>query len=139
VDVPSTEAALEVLFESTYARLERSDTVFEFLDIMGRAELLPALIRSVQGMLVRAAVEITPPPARRILGLESRHGLGSWEAAAVRRAGALADRLMLSSSPPVQACLRLGLPADFLFAGPSEGVRQGRELTWEAPRLTRRP
>ena len=33
----------------------------------------------------------------------------------VRRGCALADRIILESSPAVQACIRLGLPANCLY------------------------
>jgi len=65
---------------------------------------------------LRAAVNITPAPVRSILGLGREYDLHWWEAAAVRRIGAFADRIVVQSSPPVQACRRLGLPPDYLFA-----------------------
>jgi hypothetical protein len=34
----------------------------------------------------------------------------------VRQAGAFADRLVLESNPAVQACRRMRLPADYLYA-----------------------
>jgi uncharacterized protein (DUF2236 family) len=113
--VPGSEAGILALFEATYGRLERSDTVFEFLGIMRRAALLPRVLRPVQGLLVRAAVEIVPDPVRSRLGLGAGEGLRPWERVLVKAAGRTADRLMLRSSPAVQACVRLGLPQDYLF------------------------
>jgi hypothetical protein len=49
-----------------------------------------------------------------LLGLET-HRLKNWEAVLVRRAGAIAERIAIPGSPPIQACARLGLPADYLY------------------------
>jgi hypothetical protein len=43
--------------------------------------------------------------------------LKSWQTSLVKLAGRAAERVVLTSSPPVQSCLRLGLPADFLYRG----------------------
>jgi hypothetical protein len=64
---------------------------------------------------VRAAVEMIPGWVRERLGLGPGFGLRPGEAALVRQAGALSDRILLRGSPAVQACLRLGLPADYLY------------------------
>jgi uncharacterized protein (DUF2236 family) len=100
-------------------RLEPSPIVFEFLDIIASAPAFPAPLAPMQRMLVRAAVETTPGWVRERLGLTAAYGLRPWEAPLVRLAGAAADRVMLTSSPAVQACLRLGLTADFLYRNPS--------------------
>jgi uncharacterized protein (DUF2236 family) len=118
-DLPNSQAELASLFEGTFASLEASEVIFEFLDILGRAELLPAPLRPLQRMLLRAAVEITPAPVRAILGLGAECGLRRWETALVRRLGRVADRIVIESSPPVQACLRLGLRADHLIRRPA--------------------
>ena len=118
---PTSEAELEMLFRATASGLERSDIVFEFLAIMGSAPILPLLLRPAQHVLVRAAVELTPRWMRTILGLDGR-GLHAWEPEVVRQAGALADRLVLESNPAVQACRRLGLPADYLYVARSEAT-----------------
>jgi uncharacterized protein (DUF2236 family) len=112
---PRSEAELQRQLRAMADRLRGAPVIFEFLDILGAAPLLPAPLAPAQRMLVRAAVEILPPWARARLGLGPAYGLKPWEAALVRRAGALSDRLVLPSSPPVQACLRLGLPADYLY------------------------
>ena len=111
---PGSEVELETLFRAMRDRLERSGIVFEFLAIIRDAPLLPLLLKPVQHLLVRAAVGLTPRWARTILGL-SEYRLRAWEAEAVRQAGALADRLVLVSSPAVQACQRMRLPADYLY------------------------
>jgi uncharacterized protein (DUF2236 family) len=112
--VPTTEPELEMLFQAMTDRLERSAIVFDFLSIMSSAPILPLLLRPAQDLLVRAAVGLTPRWAQTILGLGG-HGLHPWEAELVRQAGAFADRLVLASSPAVQACRRMRLPADYLY------------------------
>lgn len=111
---PASEAELEVLFRATAGRLQRSQIVFEFLSIMRSAPILPLLLRPAQDLLVRAAVDLTPPWLQTTLGLHGYRTHG-WEAEALRRAAALADRFVLASSPAVQACRRMRLPADYLY------------------------
>ncbi len=115
LDAPDSAAELQALFESKRSRLEASAIVFEFLDIIRRAPVFPPLLRPFQRLLVRAAVEMVPGWVRERLGLGADHGLPAWQAALVRRAGALSDRVLLRSSPAVQACRRLGLPEDYLY------------------------
>ena len=112
---PGSDAERQVLFEAMRPRLAASPTIFEFLDIMRNAPAFPTPLRPLQRLLVRAAVDMTPDWARDILGLTARHGLRRGELALVRWAGRMSDRLMLPSSPAVQACRRLGLPADYLY------------------------
>jgi uncharacterized protein (DUF2236 family) len=108
-------AELRALFDAMRPKLERSDIVFEFLDIMQRARILPSPLGALQSMFIRAGVDITPGWVRDILGLDSRHGLASWERHVVGALGALADRIPVPSSPAVQACRRLGLPSGWLY------------------------
>jgi uncharacterized protein (DUF2236 family) len=117
VDAPASYAALERLFESKRDRLEASPIVFEFLDIMRRAPVFPIMLRPLQRLLVRAAIELVPMWVRDRLGLTRSLGLRFGERVLVRLAGALADRVMLYSSPAVQSCRRLGRPADYLYRG----------------------
>jgi uncharacterized protein (DUF2236 family) len=85
---------------------------------MRSAPILPLLLRPAQDLLVRAGVDLTPSWVRTILGLNG-HGLHSWEAGVVRliawQAGAFANRVVLASSPAVQACGRMRLPVDYLY------------------------
>jgi uncharacterized protein (DUF2236 family) len=114
---PRSAQAWEVLLNSKLGRLESSSIVFDFLDIVSNAAVLPSPLRPLQKGMVRAAVDITPQWVRERLGLGSSHGLAAWERKLLRQIGATADRLLLPSSPPVQSCLRLGLPADYLLRG----------------------
>ena len=106
-------------------RLEASPIIFEFLHIMRTARILPPPLLPVQPLLVRAAVSLTPRWVRDLLGLGDDDELRAWEGMLVRQGGALADRIMLESSPAVQACLRLGLPANYLYRRDTGSLDQG--------------
>ncbi|NML15951.1 oxygenase MpaB family protein [Azohydromonas caseinilytica] len=116
--VPASQAELDALLAAMAPRLEGSATVFEFLHILARAPALPAPLRPLQGLLVRAGVEIVPGWLRERLGLGTRWGLRPWERGLVILLARGADRVLLRSSPPVQACRRLGLPDDYLYSRP---------------------
>jgi uncharacterized protein (DUF2236 family) len=110
---PRSEAEMQRLFEAMRPKLERSQIVFDFLRIVREAPLLPS--RALQRMMVRAAVELTPVWARRILGLGSEYGLRPGGETALRALGAASDKLVLEAAPPSQACVRMGLSADYLY------------------------
>lgn len=114
-DTPRSDAERQALFESMRDRLEPSPILFEFLDIMRAAPIAPRPLRPVQGLLIRAAVDLTPGRVRERLGLGDRFGLQPWQRPLVRLLGALADRVVLPFSPAVQSCRRLGLPAGTLY------------------------
>lgn len=113
---PRSEAELQALFRVMAPRLERSPIIFEFLEIMRGAPVFPAPLRPMQRLLVRAAVELTPPVIRRKLGLEPQ-GLRLGEDSLVKFAGRFIDRVVIDASPAVQACKRMGLPRDYLYRG----------------------
>lgn len=114
VGAPRSLAEQRALFQTMQEKLEPSDIVFEFLEIVRRTSVFPRPLRPLQHLLLRAAVEITPPAVREILGLGSAHRLGRREAALVRALGRVSDRIAVPGSPPVQACRRLGLPGRYL-------------------------
>jgi uncharacterized protein (DUF2236 family) len=116
---PASQRELDALFEGMQPRLMASDTLAEFLAIMRAAPVVPKLLRPVQLLLVRAAISIVP---REIaVRLDLGGGLQPWQVPLVRTAAALADRFMLTSSPAVQACRRLGLSDDYLQPRPRSG------------------
>ncbi len=111
----ASEAEVEALFDAMRSELGPSSIIFEFLDIMRRAPVLPPPLRPAQRLLVRAAVDLTPPWMREIIGLNAGPNLSSWEGGLIRLAGSAADRVIIDTSPAVQACRRLGLPANYLY------------------------
>jgi uncharacterized protein (DUF2236 family) len=116
LDSPRSEAAQEALFDSMRGRLEPSPIIFQFLEIMRITTIFPRPLHWMQRTLVSAAVETIPGWIRERLGLTESHGLRAPERLMVKLAGAWSDRIVLAKSPAVQACVRLGLPATYLYA-----------------------
>jgi uncharacterized protein (DUF2236 family) len=114
LSAPSTEIELDALFARMASRLERSDVIFEFLELLMKTPILPALARPLQTPLIKAAVALAPTATRDLLGLGSWTP-SAWEARLVRFAARAAERVVLDTSPAAQACVRLGLPADWLW------------------------
>lgn len=112
---PVSEAEWQGQLAAMLPRLEASPVIFEFLDIMARAPALPLAARPLQGLFLRAAVEIVPPTVRERLGLDKAYGLAPWQAGLVRGAVRAAERLFLPGAPPVRAAIRMGLPPDHLW------------------------
>ena len=111
------------MLASVRAELEPSPIMHEMLGFVRTAPVLPWALQPLQRLMLRGAVEVVPPWVRERLGLGPRMGLRPGEAPLLRRAGALADRIVLPSGPPAQASLRLGLPANHLYRrGPSARV-----------------
>jgi uncharacterized protein (DUF2236 family) len=110
---PRSAAEMQRLLGAMRPKLERSQIVFDFLEIVRNAQILPS--RALQRLMVRAAVDLQPPWVRDILGLGTRYGLRPGGATALRALGAASDRIVLESAPPAQACKRMGLPADHLY------------------------
>jgi uncharacterized protein (DUF2236 family) len=115
-DSPTSRAGMQAAFESMRNRLEPSSVVFEFLNIMRDTTTLPSPLRWMQGTLVRAAVELLPPWVRERLGLGASYGLRPTERILVRWAGIVSDRVVLADWPACQSCVRLGLPANYLYS-----------------------
>lgn len=120
---PASQRQVEQMMQSMRPILEPSPVIFEFLGIMRDAPLLPGPLRLAQGLLLRAAVALLPAWVRERLGLDRRWRLRLWERRLLQRAGADADRLVLRSCPPVQACRRMGLPDDVLYRHAAPGDR----------------
>lgn len=115
MSAPGSQAETLALFDRMRGQLERSEIVFEFLNIMRRIPALPALLRPLQGVLIKAAVQTIPIWLRQHLGLHERWDLAPWQCHLVCRAGVAADQLVLRTSPAVQSCRRLGLPDNYLY------------------------
>ncbi|QRM56283.1 oxygenase MpaB family protein [Sinorhizobium sp. BG8] len=115
VGAPASMKEMDALFERMAPRLVSSPIIGEFLRIMSDVDALPSPARPLQRMLLKAAVELLPGWVRARLALGNSWSLSPLEKAAVKMAAKLNDRVVLSSSPPVQACRRLGLPDEYLY------------------------
>jgi uncharacterized protein (DUF2236 family) len=96
----------EAMLAAAAPGLEGSGILAEFMRIMAGAAILPAPMRPLQRLLVRAAVHITPEPVRSLPQLR-RSGLRPGEAALVRALARSAALLPLGDTPPVQAARRV--------------------------------
>jgi uncharacterized protein (DUF2236 family) len=115
VDAPRSMREVESLFASMRGRLRRSAILLEFLDLLRAAPVLPRPLAWIQGLLIRAALDIVPAWARERLGLDARRGLQMLERSMVKSIAGLADRIVLPGSVPAQSCVRLGLPMTYLY------------------------
>jgi uncharacterized protein (DUF2236 family) len=109
---PTSEVELDALFDRLAPRLGPSPVIHEFLGIMRTAPILPPGARLLQPALLRAAISLLPAPLRDRLGLGG--GLRLGERRLLRGLAALADQLRVDTSPAALACVRLGLPPDYL-------------------------
>lgn len=105
-NAPRDWGGWERLLAATAPGLEASPVLTEFLDIMEGAAILPAPLRGLQRLLLRAAVEMVPEPVRSLPQLRAR-GLRPGEAQRVRLLGRAAAWLPLPSLPPAQAARRM--------------------------------
>jgi uncharacterized protein (DUF2236 family) len=72
-------------------------------------------------------LNLVPAWIRARLGLGSRYLLQRQERWLASLAGAAAERVIVPSSPAVQSCTRLGLPAAFLYA-PGRRLARSRQV-----------
>ena len=107
---PTTWQEWQQLLRSTAPHLEDSLIMAEFLDLVESAPILPAWLRPIQRLLVRAAVEMTPPPVRSFPSLR-RLGLRRGEATIVRAMGRSATIIPIPNLPPAQAAQRFAARA----------------------------
>jgi uncharacterized protein (DUF2236 family) len=115
IGAPASVADWERQLAAMLPGLERHEIVFEFLTLMRRTAILPGPLGALQGPLIRAAVAVTPAAVREVVGLGPAWDLGAVERRLVKLAGSAADRIPVSGAPAVEACLRMGLPADYLY------------------------
>ncbi|UUX97216.1 oxygenase MpaB family protein [Aquabacterium sp. J223] len=114
--VLSCEADWPALLDRMLPRLRPSPVLHEFLAILRAAPLLPAPLKPLQSLLIQGALQQVPAEVRRRTGLQAP-AMGRGAERLLRGLARTADRLCLPSSPPVQACRRLGLPATHLYPG----------------------
>jgi uncharacterized protein (DUF2236 family) len=121
VGAPTSRAAWEAQLGAMLPSLERSEIVLEFLNLMRATKVAPGAVSLLQRPLIRAAVGLVPEAVREVLGLGREWLPRPFELRAIRLAGRMADRLAVPGAPPAQACLRMGLPGDWLYNPPPRG------------------
>lgn len=112
---PASTRDFSALLDTMLPRLEPSAIVLEFLEIMRRVPLLPAALRPLQSLLIRAAVENVPAPVRERLGLTgAAWRVSPWQWRLLRAIGRASEHLTSASLPAVLARRRLAAarPAD---------------------------
>lgn len=114
------------------ARFEPHPIVGEFLAIIQSGQAAPNVPKPLHRAMARASVSLLPPLVRERLSLGPAYDLTTFDRVALKAVGRLADKVPIKASPPCQASLRLGLPANFLYRGAAE---QSRILAaWRARR-----
>jgi len=112
---PRSHAEVGSLFCSMETCLTASPIVHHFLELMRDTPAFPPPFRWLQPLMVRAAVELLPETIRKTLGLTEVYGLRRQDRLIAAFAGSMANRIVLKESPAAQSCLRLGLPAHYLY------------------------
>jgi uncharacterized protein (DUF2236 family) len=108
-------------------RFEAHPIVDEFLGIITSGQAAPSVPKFLHRALARASVSLLPPVVRKALKLGREWDLSTTDIVALKLAGRLAETVAPPDAPHTQACLRLGLPADFLYRKPAVQQRLLRE------------
>ena len=114
VGAPASEADWNAQLAAMLPGLERSDIVLEFLDLMRAVKVAGPLSR-LQHPLIRAAVGLVPDEVRTVLGLGREWLPRPLELPFIRAAARIADRTPIPGAPPYEACVRMGLPGNWLY------------------------
>lgn len=111
------------MMEKLAPRFEPHPIVEEFLQIIQSGKAAPGTPKFLHRALARAAVSILPPLVRDKLKLGKEYDLTMFDWLSLRAVGALAERKGDPNSPACQSCVRLGLPANFLYRSRVEQAR----------------
>lgn len=105
---PASQRDFDALLQRMQPELEPSGIVLEFLAIMSGVELLPAPLRGLQRLLLRAAVHNLPIDVRRRLGLAgAQWEVQSWQWRLIRALGRATEHLDWPGLPAMLAKRRL--------------------------------
>jgi uncharacterized protein (DUF2236 family) len=136
-DAPRSTLEFEAIMARLASGFEPHPIVEEFLAIIQSGKAAPAVPRFLHRALARASVSILPPLIRERLRLGAAYDLTGRDRIALKLVAALAERRMNPASPPCQASVRLGLPADFLYRSRTEQTRLLDRLSVAAPAAAR--
>lgn len=89
----------------------------EFLAIIQSGQAAPGTPKYLSRAMGRASVSLLPPIVRSKLALGPKYDLSAADRLIVKALGKYLDRTPIAGSPPCDASLRIGLPANFLYVG----------------------
>ena len=119
----SSRADFFAMMEKLAPRFEPHPINKEFLDIIQSGKAAPQIPRFLHRALARAAVSILPPLVRDRLELGGEYDLTFADRIAIKLVAKAAERKHDAESSPAKACVRLGLPSNFLYLKPAEQQR----------------
>lgn len=128
---PAAPADFETMLAARATRLQPHPIVFAFLEILAHAPQAFGAAGIMGGVLGRAAVSLLPQAVRARLQLGPAHESSTWERAMLRGLAMTAEHVAAPHAPAVQACRRLGLPADYLY--PSAAPFDARVGSFNSP------
>jgi uncharacterized protein (DUF2236 family) len=119
----TSKADFHAMMERLAPGFEPHPVNIEFLDIIQSGKAAPSVPRFLHRALARGAVSILPQMVRDRLELGRAYNLSIADRLLIRMMAGIAERKHDPASPPAQACLRIGLPSDFLYRKPAEQAR----------------
>lgn len=111
---PRSPAGFLAMLDARLPRFEPHPIVNEFVGIIESGRAAPILPGFLHRALARASISILPQAVRERLGFGADRELSRADRIALKIAGRVAERFSTEDAPHRQACLRVGLPADFL-------------------------
>ena len=92
-----------------------STIIEEFLEISMRSSPLPPPLNRLNEMIIKAAVDLVPNDVREVIKLGPEYDLKWWERRLLTFVARRMDRKCVPEMPASKACVRMGLPANYLF------------------------
>ena len=117
-------------------KLQPSPILEELLSTLRTAAILPLPLRWLQPIVVRAAVDLVPEPLRKKLKLAQHGGLSRPGRLLLRSMASRIERMTIQSNPATQACLRLGLPSNYLTTPREQRLKASDRPPSRSPKPT---
>jgi uncharacterized protein (DUF2236 family) len=120
---PNSNAEFLAMMDRLVPRFEPHPIVNEFLAIITSGQAAPAVPKFLHRALAKASVSLLPTVVRERLQLGREWDLTVSETLALKLAGRLAEKVPVPGSPPCDASIRMGLPANFLYRSRKDQAR----------------
>ena len=112
---PTSTADFFDMMNKLVDRFEPHPINEEFLGIIMSGQAAPDTPKYLSRALARASVSLLPPVVRAKLVLGRQYDLSAVDRLVVKALGKYLNRTPVAGSPPCDASLRVGLPANFLY------------------------